>query len=65
MNILINNQHHELSGQSTISNVISHFGATGAFAVALNGCFVSKTQYETTEVSEGDKVEILSPISGG
>lgn len=34
-------------------------------AVALNGIFVPKSQYEVTMLSDGDEIEILQPAQGG
>ena len=36
-----------------------------SFAVALNGNFVSKTDYPQTSVNRGDSVDVLFPIQGG
>lgn len=65
MKIWVNNQTTEVLPQSTVTAVIEQFGATGPFAVALNGQFVTKADYGQTQVNEGDKLEVLSPISGG
>lgn len=65
MKILVNDQEVDCSEACSIELIINEFGAVGPFAVALNGSFVSKGQYRDTQVSHGDKVEILSPISGG
>lgn len=35
------------------------------FAVALNGEFVPKSAYATTQLKDGDKLDIVSPIGGG
>jgi len=34
-------------------------------AVALNETFVLKTKYAETEINDGDRLDILSPIAGG
>ncbi|CAI3936312.1 Sulfur carrier protein ThiS (thiamine biosynthesis) (ThiS) (PDB:1F0Z) [Commensalibacter communis] len=34
-------------------------------AAAMNGDFVPRHVYETTAVTEGSKIEILSPMQGG
>lgn len=36
-----------------------------SFAVALNGDFVSKSQYALTLVKDGDSIDVLFPIHGG
>ena len=35
------------------------------FAIAVNSVFVPKSAYESTELKNGDEVEILSPMQGG
>ena len=34
-------------------------------AVAQNGTFVPKSQYDTTLINEGDAIEIVAPMQGG
>ena len=65
MNILINNIETEVADDSSLACVVEQFAAQGPFAVALNGRFVSKTNYCSTQVDADDQVEILSPIQGG
>jgi sulfur carrier protein len=35
------------------------------FAVALNGDFIGKTDYDTVMVKNGDSIDVLLPIQGG
>ena len=48
-----------------ISEVLTEFGATPPFAVALNGEFVPRTHYEIQQVKDGDRVDIVAPVFGG
>ena len=50
-----------------VEDLITHFYPIEVpfFAVALNENFISKSQYQTTQIRNGDKVEILSPNPGG
>lgn len=34
-------------------------------AVAINGEFVSRTQYGATQLNENDEVEVVSAVGGG
>ncbi|AOW77384.1 hypothetical protein A3Q34_11245 [Colwellia sp. PAMC 20917] len=36
-----------------------------SFAVALNGDFVGKADYQKTIINQGDSIDILFPIQGG
>ena len=65
MQVLVNNQEFELIEPHTVANTVELFGASGPFAVALNGQFVTKESYSTTKISVNDKIDILSPIQGG
>ncbi|MFT5163370.1 MAG: sulfur carrier protein [Alteromonadaceae bacterium] len=65
MKLKINNQPVLLDEGSTLTQAISQFGASGQFAVALNGQFVSKQHYPITTLNGDDKVEILAPLEGG
>ncbi len=35
------------------------------FAVAINGEFVPKSQYEVTQLKNGDQLDVVSPVGGG
>jgi len=36
-----------------------------SFAVALNGDFVGKEDYQETSINQGDSIDVLFPIQGG
>lgn len=38
---------------------------TTTFAVAINGVFIPRGSYNTTQLAVGDNVEIVSPMQGG
>jgi sulfur carrier protein len=70
MTIHINGKAYSLGNEThiSISSALSlHFSEPqqSTFAVALNGDFVGKTEYETVMVKHGDSVDILQPIQGG
>ena len=70
MTIHINGKAYSLGKETHISissALLMHFVELqkSTFAVALNGEFVGKTEYETTLVKNGDSVDILQPIQGG
>lgn len=51
---------------ATISELLDEAGFQGSIvATALNGEFVPRNQRDTTPLSEGDRVEVLSPMQGG
>ncbi|BBN82991.1 hypothetical protein PA25_29760 [Pseudoalteromonas sp. A25] len=64
MKITFNGQVMECNAQS-LQAFISATDAKEPYAVALNGQFVPRSQCQSTILSEGDSIELLSPIQGG
>ncbi len=58
-----------LSQPINIKQVLSHALAEKkqqqSFALALNGEFIGKDDYTSTEVKESDSIDVLFPIVGG
>ncbi len=65
MQVLINNQAHQLPDHATLADAVQAIAATGPFAAALNLQFVPRSQYAQTPLAEGDKIEIIAPVTGG
>ncbi len=70
MNIHINGQAYPLAHEATISvtaalNLYFIEPQLSTFAVALNGDFVGKVDYDTTMMKNGDSLDVLLPIQGG
>lgn len=70
MNIHINGKAYSLGNETHISvssALALHFiePQQSTFAVALNGDFIGKADYDTTMVKNGDSLDILQPIQGG
>ncbi|MBU2869510.1 sulfur carrier protein ThiS [Colwellia sp. E2M01] len=70
MNIHINGQAYPISqaeGINVSAALTFHFETPqqSTFAVALNGDFVGKADYDTTLVKSGDSLDVLQPIQGG
>lgn len=64
MHIQVNGLATEVAQADLPSLLAEHTGKT-VFAVAINGDFVPKSNYESVQLKEGDKVDILSPMQGG
>lgn len=64
MKISINGQitHTEAS---LLAELISEYGATPPYALAVNGEFVAKSEYQTRQLVEHDQVDIVAPVFGG
>mgnify|MGYP000035323087 FL=1 len=70
MNIHINGKAYALANEHTISVTAAlamHFiePQLSSFAVALNGDFVGKADYDNTLLSSGDSLDVFQPIQGG
>lgn len=65
--ILINDQTTEVSPGTTLAELAAQFGQdpNQPIAVALNGEFVPKSQYPSTQMQAGDALDIVSPVGGG
>jgi sulfur carrier protein len=65
VNIIVNGEDKEISN-TKLHEVLIELGYTGKkLATALNGNFVSIEDRKNTALSEGDKIEVLSPQQGG
>lgn len=65
MKVTINKHAHELAGNATLLDAIAAIEAKPPFAAAVNTQFVPKTQYAQQTLNEGDRIEIISPVTGG
>ena len=70
MNIHINGKAYSLGYKTKMSVSFAltlHFiePQQSTFAVALNGDFVGKSDYDITQLKDGDSLDVLQPIQGG
>lgn len=66
MKLIVNGEARDLTNATTIADVLNELEFNvEVVAVALNGDFVTRTQYRDTRVKENDSLEIVSPIAGG
>ncbi|HAR65306.1 MAG TPA: thiamine biosynthesis protein ThiS [Lentisphaeria bacterium] len=66
MTILINDKPHELDEPCSVAILLERHGArAGSVAVAHNEQFVSRANYATTIMQDGDTLEIVAPMQGG
>ncbi len=66
MKITLNGTPQSLEIKQSIDELLQDKGYNGKLvAVALNGEFLAKTNYATTEIKDGDKIEIVAPMQGG
>jgi len=65
MNISINQVPHELPEGATVADAVAAIEARPPFAVAVNTTFVPNTRYAAHPLQHGDRVEVISPVTGG
>ena len=66
MQISINGEIKELDKNSlSVKELLEEMSYGKGIAVALNETFVLKTKYEETDIKDGDRLDILSPVQGG
>ncbi|MFN3611415.1 sulfur carrier protein ThiS [Tepidimonas sp.] len=69
MKIWINAQPVELPDGASVADAVARVNDGQApqapFAVAVNLQFVPRAQYALTPLSDGDRVEVIAPITGG
>jgi sulfur carrier protein len=68
MNIYINGKAFAIGDKANITVALTyHFTEPqrSTFAVALNGNFVGKADYDTVMLKQGDSLDVFQPIQGG
>lgn len=65
MNLIINGEKRDVESNTTLLALLSQLGASEPYAVAVNQSFVPREQCEDMTLTDGDQIEILSPIQGG
>ena len=65
MHVLINHSRHDLAEGATLAEALALVNACPPFAAAINLTFVPKTRYDQTLLQEGDRIEIIEPLTGG
>lgn len=65
MKVTINKHEHELPAGATVADAVAAIEARPPFAAAVNTQFIPKTQYAQQSLKDGDRIEIISPVTGG
>ena len=65
MNILLNGQQHNLEQAISLEELILSLELEGKFAVEINQNIISRSEYSTTRLNQGDNIEIVQAIGGG
>jgi sulfur carrier protein len=65
LQVLINQALHTLPQGATLADAVARAGVQPPFAAAVNLQFVPRGQYEKYALTNHDKIELISPITGG
>jgi sulfur carrier protein len=65
INVWINARAHQLPSTASLSDAVLASQIQPPFAAAVNLQFVPRSQYEHRQLQDGDKIELISPITGG
>jgi sulfur carrier protein len=68
MNVLLNGRSHELPDAATVRTAIDTLDLPAAdrgVAVAVDAEVVPRTQWDTYELTDGARIEVLRAIQGG
>lgn len=65
MNILLNQQPLVLAEGASLADALALQALRPPYAVAVNTQFVPRAQYAARPLHEGDRVEVVSPVTGG
>ncbi len=66
MNIIINGQPADVTDGWSVGQLVrARTDEQRRVAVARNSEVVPRSEWDSTALSEGDKVEILAPVAGG
>jgi thiamine biosynthesis protein ThiS len=64
--ITINGKEKEISANSTVADMLNELEVTGSmFVVEKNLKIVNKEDYSTTQVQDGDVIELVGFFGGG
>jgi len=65
MRVFVNQMSHEISAGSSLAEALAALGFKPPYAVALNLHFVPKNRYAATALKDQDRIEVISPVTGG
>lgn len=68
MQVTVNGQEREVSGEATLEELIASLGASDGgrgVAVAVSGEVVPRSEWGQTALHPGDRLEVLIAVQGG
>jgi sulfur carrier protein len=65
LNLLINQKPYQLPAGATLADAVAVAGVRAPFAAAVNLQFVPRHHYAQHLLHEQDRIELISPLTGG
>jgi sulfur carrier protein len=65
MNLTVNGQPRTLHDGASVAELLADMDAKPPFAVAVNAVFVPAARHAQQVLQAGDRVEVISPVTGG
>lgn len=65
MRVTLNGVPRELPEHATLAQAVAITGAKPPFAAAVNLQFVPRSCYKSVQLRDDDRIEIVSPVTGG
>lgn len=64
--IAVNGEEREITGTIRLSELLDSLSVPRRLiAVEVNGTVIKRTEWETTEIGEGDRLEVVHFVGGG
>lgn len=63
--VTVNNNPCELPANATVADALAAIQAKLPYAVAVNTAFVPAAQHASHQLQDGDRLEVISPVTGG
>ena len=65
MNLTVNGLPRTLHDGASVAELLADMDAKPPFAVAVNAVFVPAARHAQQVLQAGDRVEVISPVTGG
>lgn len=65
ISLILNEQSMESTSTNLQAFLTEHGCTEGRFVVVINDNIIAKSAHPTYQLSAGDRIDVLSPISGG
>jgi sulfur carrier protein len=66
MRVILNGKPHEAAGRMSLAQAVGVLTtAPSGVAAAVNGAVIRRAAWDTTALTDGDEVEVLTAVQGG